>query len=856
MKRTVLVKCSITTSDKLAARLVDFLKDGFPVDMRDQNGQTALHHAIKAAKHGAVKKLLYQGKASVMKKDARGRSPLNVAIQEAVHKSLVSGPGVDTQHCQKSYTNIINLLVKHGAHVDDKDHDGRTPWDYADKGKHQWITRLKEKHLIFGTSSTSSVAVDYVIAPQTAPQREACNEFNMILAEVFLQKKGNRLSEVFNIDMASVYDVIYKGQSGVSRVLAESRPEKYSKDRVRCRWIHVPSNNEQWVHDLMISMGIQDGSMSGQRHEGSRLIDRYMMPQAKRYKNYHSVPRKPEPKPRAVRYGSADSANTVVLGPQEGIPVAAGETGNKMRPAANKTPLPSQEAMRTEADAIVIFVSISPFSLAGRVILCTYLQPVLQMPMLGFETHRHRKFLTQAFREADNALRAARARENSPDARPVVNTKAVGSRTGARKRPTETSDGGESSSENEEKSRLYPADSPVVQLRAQREIKTKREARLLLGYLDSKNVKPVHCRRTLDQFSYYMLNSTEARDRSQVVYRWAKNSSACAEAKNRPIIMVDQLWLWAFHDGTIITSAPNTWNADEEFNLSRVLVKELVHNKDRPIIKSVEDLLHLILRTSVDFFRRKGPANCQFHECFQSSINAVSEEQGNLFEKFRRTIKTLHRSTLDPTDRKKQIEFLFTLEKETELLVEIMDIQDELTIVKTILGQQYDVLKMLLRLYPKRAEEDDGDERGAPPGSSLGNNELMVLQSLVQLLKDRTLPASELKGSMSFAGPAFINNTGILHNGDTRSPTIDEPLGNSEFARKIRPNGKEKEEQPKTTPSAKRHILQNRDLMYETIGIVENNIRIVTDMLAYAQKVENSVCHCYFASLDLWDRER
>ncbi|KAL2192757.1 hypothetical protein P885DRAFT_46914 [Corynascus similis CBS 632.67] len=451
------------------------------------------------------------------------------------------------------------------------------------------------------------------------------------------------------------------------------------------------------------------------------------------------------------------------------------------------------------------------------------------MPILGFEKHRHRKFLTQAFREADSALQIARARDSSPDARPSAN---ANSRKRTQTITAETSDDGESSTE-EESSRIYrdPSLKPVIQPRARQQIRKRREAQLLRGYLDSKHVRPVHCRRTLDQFSYYMLNSTEARDKSQVAYRWAKSPEV--EAKNRPIIMVDQLWLWAFRDGTVITSSPNTWDAHEDFNLSNVVVKELRHNKDRPIIKSVEDLLHLILKTSVDFFRRKGPANCQFHECFQSSINGVSEQQGQLFEKFRNTTKRLHDGTLDPVERKKEIEFLFSLDEETELLVEIMDIQDELTIVKTILGQQQDVLEKLLRLYPKRNDEGADEEGIATVPGGLGKGELLVLQNLVQLLRDQT-PPTELKASLT--------PTSALKNasqGDTKPlPADEQEIG--QLPKTLRLKGKEKEvEQPKSAAPVKGNILQNRDLMYETIGIVENNIRIVTDMLAYAQKLEN-----------------
>jgi hypothetical protein len=120
-----------------------------------------------------------------------------------------------------------------------------------------------------------------------------------------------------------------------------------------------------------------------------------------------------------------------------------------------------------------------------------------KMPILGFETHRNRKYLTRAIKDEPNG-----------------------------------DDEGHSSL-------------------------------LLKGYLHDENAKkimPIHCRRTLDQFSYYMLDSTENRDMDQVIYRWAKKWHGQTPAKDRPILMVDQLWLWVLNDGcyTSHSSAPSS----------------------------------------------------------------------------------------------------------------------------------------------------------------------------------------------------------------------------------------------------------------------------------------------------------
>jgi hypothetical protein len=70
---------------------------------------------------------------------------------------------------------------------------------------------------------------------------------------------------------------------------------------------------------------------------------------------------------------------------------------------------------------------------------------------------------------------------------------------------------------------------------------------LICAYLRISNTKqtpPLHVRRTLDQY-YYTFNSTEARDRDQVVYRYT-DSTNCKQ-----IFMVDQLWLFIIDEGEI-----------------------------------------------------------------------------------------------------------------------------------------------------------------------------------------------------------------------------------------------------------------------------------------------------------------
>lgn len=248
----------------------------------------------------------------------------------------------------------------------------------------------------------------------------------------------------------------------------------------------------------------------------------------------------------------------------------------------------------------------------------------------------------------------------------------------------------------------------------------------------------------------------------------------------------------------MISSCPSTWNRDEDFNLSKAINAELGGgNQHRSLIGSAEDMLHLILRVSFNFCKRKGPAGFNFEECFRSSINSVSEQQNRLFQEFCGITKQLEDESLSPQNRKKQLELLLRLDKETELVVEIMDIQDELTIIKTIMEQQRAVLQDLQRMYPKRrkAYDDSDGERDS-----------------------RTLP----RGEASAPGPGQRRAKGKGTSVEPETP--------------IPPAG-----QGKTRPRKPRELLQNLDLMHETVGIVEIHIRIVANMLDMAQKVQDMV---------------
>ncbi|KAK8137001.1 hypothetical protein PG984_004941 [Apiospora sp. TS-2023a] len=126
-----------------------------------------------------------------------------------------------------------------------------------------------------------------------------------------------------------------------------------------------------------------------------------------------------------------------------------------------------------------------------------------------------------------------------------------------------------------------------------------RDKKLLDKYLHAD--PPIHPRRTLDQAYYWSLNTTQGRDRDQVVYRgtraavenlhqfdirnqvWPKHEEqkdawispeshednapcrACQDniRKISRLIMVDQLWMWVLDEHTILTFFPRRYGANK-----------------------------------------------------------------------------------------------------------------------------------------------------------------------------------------------------------------------------------------------------------------------------------------------------
>lgn len=201
--------------------------------------------------------------------------------------------------------------------------------------------------------------------------------------------------------------------------------------------------------------------------------------------------------------------------------------------------------------------------------------------------------------------------------------------------------------------------------------------------------------------------------------------------------MVDQLWMWILGGGkivclsgttwcsvqsltvfgldTVITCFPQRWDQPKQDPLNVVdgiIAETSAKTRRETPIQSVYDLAMVITNRVAGIFDRKcvEEEQFQFLDMFESSIGSVTDQEGKLFSKFKtaseESTKWLNRHR-HRRGSKDEIEHEFSddllnIHEETRLLVEIKDIQDELTILTGVLHSQ----ALMLQELQKNIEEE------------------------------------------------------------------------------------------------------------------------------------------------------
>ncbi|KAL7819926.1 hypothetical protein V8C26DRAFT_419560 [Trichoderma gracile] len=205
--------------------------------------------------------------------------------------------------------------------------------------------------------------------------------------------------------------------------------------------------------------------------------------------------------------------------------------------------------------------------------------------------------------------------------------------------------------------------------------KARREEMLLEKYLfnetslDPNSRHVLHVRRTLDQSLYHNLIDTRLRDGDQAVHRYPSNGG---NKEQRPIIMVDQLWLWILvgpsgKADTVVTCFPsrdwydvgmdtgtaqNTGTTQgtgttqarpilDERRTTDVLQITKSYLQQRPnAVKSPYDLAGVIASRCSRALLDHSSDMLNFAEVYENSISSIMDEEAVLFNTFNTLMQT------------------------------------------------------------------------------------------------------------------------------------------------------------------------------------------------------------------------
>ncbi|KXG53451.1 Mitochondrial substrate/solute carrier [Penicillium griseofulvum] len=266
--------------------------------------------------------------------------------------------------------------------------------------------------------------------------------------------------------------------------------------------------------------------------------------------------------------------------------------------------------------------------------------------------------------------------------------------------------------------------------------KASLEAQLIWTYLGCE--PPVHFRRTLDQYGYPNLRSTIARDDDQMLWKRTRRPARIDEqlkeylrsAQDDPendemsefmdgnVLMVDQLWLWIVDQKTVVTFFPNQeantseGKLFEQSNLHSSIYNELNGDLSRRF-ETAGDLAALIMLHSVTVLLDKTlHHDLQVLRIFEESISILTESVTKSFKRFRNRGFTNRPADHDRTsDGKimtiaqqeyKEFQVARRNREDLSVLLELRDIEDELSTILKLLDQQDGVIKSMIKYFDNR----------------------------------------------------------------------------------------------------------------------------------------------------------
>ncbi|RMZ85169.1 hypothetical protein DV738_g228, partial [Chaetothyriales sp. CBS 135597] len=655
------------------------------VNRTSTRDKTALH---LAAQHNQAEivAILLSYKAKINCRSEGGWTPLLIAakagharvVQALLHTTVPAdvnartSSGMTALHwaAELGHLAVVTAILEYdGSWKNPKDVFDTTPLSRADRNGHKDIIELLR---------------DHIFRPPSDPYaRAACDSFMASIVD-FFPAQGDRFRS--DVRRRPVREVLYDRDPDPNRngkFAITTRLDDIRKGAPGFRWIHLPANNLAWAETLVTKMIVEGGPIDNaafsamlrifgqQQHRGTKVHSRFMRPlchshgtneeSAKPVRSRVALPR-----PTTANSRSSTSSST----PDDPVRVRRGNVNAPL--LVYDTPSPSSAAIiptgpsTPRTGAGMPQPAITQPASAQRTI------GVLFMPYLHWETNSNR----QKMRDV------------------VLNVR--------------------------EGEGVHPHK------------KLDKDECLIRGYL--RHATDLHLRRTLDQFRHHNIN-TDKRDKDQVVYRYFLNGKGMSRRDPR-IFMVDQLWMWTF-DNLLVTAFPERWGQPvrDPLNLFDGIIED-INSTTYPPIRSVQDLAAAITNRCAGSFDRHEwsdeDIDFMFFEIFELSIGTLTRRATALLERFEadstaaaRWLKARDNASpfrrmqtqggIDPEDEEDEwlnesqdepfsaspesnpnfVNRLLNISRETKLLVECKDIEDELAILHSVLDHQLDVLKTM-----------------------------------------------------------------------------------------------------------------------------------------------------------------
>jgi len=235
------IEPAIDELQKSLIQLVSHLLDnGYDVNKEDEEGITALHHAVSKNNYMMVNALLENG-ADISKPNKEGQTALFQAVKQIEHESSESNmvslllkkkadPNMSfngktplMEAIAKGSKGVMKQLLLYGANVLTEDAEGRNAYDWAAEARYDYYYKRDMKDILkeFSAKKASLIGLE----------RQVDEDLSIVSA--FLEPScARRLAELV-IDFPSV-QALFSQDSGTDIEPVEAKPSTYARMFQKC----------------------------------------------------------------------------------------------------------------------------------------------------------------------------------------------------------------------------------------------------------------------------------------------------------------------------------------------------------------------------------------------------------------------------------------------------------------------------------------------------------------------------------------------------------------------------------------------------------------------------------------------